>query len=41
MDKSVCIKEICQYYGQQYDNVKHMTYFLKSLRERYNAEVTN
>ena len=28
-------REICQYYGQQYDNVKHMTNYLKSLQERY------
>ena len=34
-------REICQYYGQQYDNVKHMTNYLKSLQERYYNEKVN
>ena len=33
------IREICEYYGQQYDNVKHMTNFLKTLKERYKKEL--
>ena len=32
------IKEICNYYGQDYDNVKHMTKFLTQLKNRYNNE---
>ena len=35
------IKEICQYYGQQYDNVKHMKNYLNMLRERYKTEKNN
>ena len=33
------IREICEYYGQQYDNVKHMDNYLYSLRERYYTEM--
>ena len=29
------IKEICFYYGQNYDNVKYMEQYLKRLKERY------
>ena len=29
------IKEICLFYGQNYDNVKHMKQYLKRLKERY------
>ncbi len=32
-------REICEYYGQDYDNVKHMTNFLKRLKERYKKEL--
>tara|TARA_R100000353_G_scaffold6941_5_gene8917 strand:+ start:9215 stop:9496 length:282 start_codon:yes stop_codon:yes gene_type:complete len=32
------IREICEYYGQQYDNVKHMHNYLSVLRERYQTE---
>ena len=31
-------REICEYYGQDYDNVKHMTNFLKRLKKRYKIE---
>ena len=33
------IREICEYYGQHYDNVKHMTNYLKRLKERYKKEL--
>ncbi len=33
------IREICEYYGQQYDNVKHMDNYLYNLRERYYTEM--
>ena len=32
-------REICEYYGQDYDNVKHMTEFIKGLKERYKKEL--
>ena len=32
-------KEIIQYYGQIWDNVKHMTEFVKALREQYFKEL--
>jgi len=32
-------KEICKYYGQHYDNVKHMTQYLKRLTEQYIKEL--
>jgi len=32
-------KEICQYYGQDYDNIKHMINYLKRLKERYKKEL--
>ena len=43
MNKKKCLlsqyyrtdKEIIQYYGQIWDNVKHMTEFVKALREQY------
>ncbi len=28
-------REICEYYGQHYENVKHMTNYLKRLKEAY------
>lgn len=31
-------KEIVQYYGQIWGNVKHMKSYVKELRERYNRE---
>ena len=34
-------KEIVQYYGQIWLNVKHMKSFIKELRERYNEEVSD
>lgn len=33
------LKEICEYYGEQYDNVKHMTDYLKRLTEQYWKEI--
>ena len=33
------IREICEYYGQNYDNVKHMKEFIKNLKNRYNNEI--
>ena len=33
-------KEIAQYYGQMWGNVKHMKTYLKELRQRYILEVT-
>ena len=35
------IRDICNYYGQNYDNVKHMTEFLKQLKNKYNDEIDN
>ena len=34
-------KEIVEYYGQIWLNVKHMKWFIKELRERYNDEVSD
>ena len=34
-------KEIVQYYGQIWGNVKHMKSYVKGLRERYNRENEN
>ena len=34
-------KEIVQYYGQIWLNVKHMKSFIKKLRERYKKEVND
>jgi len=31
-------KEIVQYYGQIWENVKHMKSYIKELRERYKKE---
>ena len=33
-------KEIVQYYGQQWKNIKHMKEYIKELRQRYILEVT-
>ena len=33
------IKEICIYYGQNYNNLKHMTKYLKQLKKRYKKEL--
>lgn len=33
-------KEIVQYYGQMWGNVKHMKTYIKELRQRYILEVT-
>jgi hypothetical protein len=33
-------KEIVQYYGQYWENIKHMKTYIKELRERYILEVT-
>ena len=35
------IRDIVLHYGQDWDNVKHMKYFLKELKERYIKEVYN
>ena len=32
-------KEIVQYYGQQWLNVKHMKDYIKQLKKRYEEEV--
>jgi len=34
--KRTTIREICEHYGQIYDNVKHMKEFIKTLKNRYN-----
>ena len=34
-------KEVCSYYGQIYDNVKHISGYLESLQKRYDKEVVN
>jgi len=31
-------REIVEYYGQDYDNVKHMKSFIQRLRLRYESE---
>ena len=36
--KRTTVREICQYYGQQYDNVKHMKEFIKQLKKRYKSD---
>ena len=33
-------KEIVQYYGQQWDNIKHLKKYIKTLENRYKEEVT-
>ena len=33
-------KEIVQYYGQQWKNIKHMKTYVKKLRQKYIEEVT-
>ena len=33
-------KEIVQYYGQQWKNIKHMKEYIKELRQRYISQVT-
>ena len=33
-------KEIVQYYGQQWKNIKHMKEYIQELRQRYILEVT-
>ena len=32
-------KEICEHYGQIYENVKHMTEYIKGLKKQYSIEV--
>jgi hypothetical protein len=34
-------REIVEYYGQIWDNVKHMKSFIKELRNRYRKETKN
>jgi len=36
--KRTTVREICNYYGQQYDNIKHMKEFIKQLKKRYKDE---
>jgi len=31
-------REICEYYGQNYNNVKHLTKFIRNLKTRYKNE---
>mgnify|MGYP003982381339 CR=1 FL=1 len=33
--KRTTVREICSYYGQNYDNVKHMKQFIKQLKKQY------
>ena len=35
--KRTTVKEICNYNGQNYDNVKHMKEFIKQLKKRYKS----
>lgn len=37
-DKSITDKEIVEYYGQIWDNVKQMKLYLSQLRDRYIKE---
>lgn len=32
------LKEICNFYGQQYENIKHMKAYLDNLKNRYERE---
>ena len=34
----VSAREICRYYGQDYDNIRHMKGFIKQLKNRYKDE---
>jgi len=34
----VSTREICDYYGQNYDNIRHMKKFIKQLKNRYKNE---
>jgi len=36
--KRTTVREICEYYGQYYDNVRHMKGFIKQLKNRYKNE---
>ena len=36
--KRTTVREICIFYGQQYDNVKHMKEFIKQLKKRYKSD---
>lgn len=40
-DWIVTDRELCLHYGQIYENVKHMKYFLQDMRERYQYEMQN
>jgi hypothetical protein len=31
-------REICEYYGQEYENIKHLKWFVESLVQRYKNE---
>lgn len=37
--KGISNREIVQYYGQIWANVKHMKSFIRELRERYSKEM--
>ena len=36
--KRTTVREICEHYGQYYDNVKQMKQFIKQLKKRYKDE---
>ena len=36
--KGTTVREIWEYYGQHYDNVKHMKEFIKQLKKRYKSD---
>lgn len=36
--KRTTVREICNYYGLYYDNVKHMKEFIKQLKKQYKYE---
>ena len=36
--QKVSAREICNYYGQNYDNIRHMKQFIKQLKNKYKNE---
>jgi len=38
LNSKVSTREICDYYGQNYDNIRHMKKFIKQLKNRYKNE---
>ena len=39
--KTISNKQIAEYYGQNYDNIKHMKKYLEILKETYKKENNN